>query len=128
MKILFLFALIAVAPLGAQETKSYESILWDYAKPDDTFLMRKIQSDYEPSIQKCFKRPLANYNVTFRNQEAEWKFKESLICYREENEKLPKEKRVDFEDCKDRALRNESYDLAYCYQGLFVKAHNYHGY
>lgn len=128
MKAFFILTLISFNTLHAQETKSYDSILSDHAQPDHPYRMRKIQSLYEPSIQRCFKNPLSNYNVTFRQREQQWKFKESLVCYKEENEKLPQDKRVNFDECKEDLKRNEAYDLAHCYQELFVKAHNYHGY
>ena len=102
--------------------------MYEHAKPYDKYQMRMIQSDYEPGIQRCFKSPLSNFNWTYRNREQEWKFKESVVCYTEENGKLPQNKKVNFEECKDMAKRNQAYDLALCYQKLFVQAHNYHGY
>lgn len=128
MKIFFCLIFLSLNSIHAEGYKSYEFILSDHARPDDSISMRKIRSDYEPSINKCFKLPLSSYNVTYRDREEKFKFKESVVCYSEENEKLPKNKKVDFGECKERASRNESYDLAYCYQGLFVKSHNYHGY
>lgn len=106
--------------------QSYKDIISQYARPTSTTQMRDIRSEYLPAIERCFNLALSDYNVTNRSRNKQ--FEVSIQCYQEENSKLPTNKRVNFDECKNMAARKQAYDLAYCYQELFVAAHNYHGY
>ena len=90
--------------------------------PDTDRNIARIQSPYLAVLDACFKNDLYGFNIRKADFDMQWK--ESLICYDDQNFKLSKELKVNFKECEDKRANGTRYEQANCMQSEIIKAHN----